>query len=108
MVVPLPIPGLVSTRVMVMEFIEGVPLSQLAAEMTKRGVQAGSPESIFLGKKLLTALTDAYSAMIFGSGIIHGYVVNVTCSIIILLTNHPPSNILFFLQGPAPVRRKST
>ena len=40
--------------------------------MTKRGVQPGSPESILLGKGLLTALTDAYSSMIFGSGIIHG------------------------------------
>lgn len=71
-IVPLPIPGLVSTRVMVLEFIDGMALSKLAAEMTKRGVQPGSPESIMLGKKLLGSLTDAYSSMIFGSGIIHG------------------------------------
>jgi aarF domain-containing kinase len=71
-IVPLPIPGLVSTRVMVLEFIDGMALSKLAAEMTKRGVKAGSPESVLLGKKLLGSLTDAYSSMIFGSGIIHG------------------------------------
>lgn len=92
--VPLPIPGLVSKRVMVLEFIEGVPLSKVAKEMSARGILPGSPESIllgtylyltlglahallnisrlFLGQKLLTSLTDAYSNMIFGSGIIHG------------------------------------
>lgn len=57
---------------MVMEYIEGVPLSRLSAEMESRGVAAGSPEVRFLGKKLLSALTDAYAAMVFGSGIIHG------------------------------------
>jgi len=70
--VPLPIPGLVCRRVMVMEYIEGVALSKLNAEMSKRGIKSGAPESILLGKKLLTALTDAYANMIFGSGIIHG------------------------------------
>jgi aarF domain-containing kinase len=35
--VPLPIPGLVSKRVMVMEFVQGVALSKIAAEMQKRG-----------------------------------------------------------------------
>jgi aarF domain-containing kinase len=71
-VVPLPMPGLVSTRVMVMEYIQGIPLSQLNEEMTRRGVVGGSLESKVLGRKLLTALTDAYASMIFGSGIIHG------------------------------------
>jgi len=57
---------------MVMEYIEGTPLSKVAAELSKRGVLPGSPESMLLGRGLLTALTDAYSSMIFGSGIIHG------------------------------------
>ena len=70
--IPLPIPGLVSRRVMVMEYIEGIPLSRIAAEMAAKGIKAGSPESILLGKRLLSSLTDAYSAMIFGSGILHG------------------------------------
>lgn len=70
--VPLPIPGLVSKRVLVMEFMEGKALSKLGGEMEKRGVVAGSPESKLFGGKLLQALTDAYGSMIFGSGIIHG------------------------------------
>jgi len=57
---------------MVMEYIEGTPLSKVAAELSKRGVLPGSPESLLLGRGLLTALTDAYASMIFGSGIIHG------------------------------------
>lgn len=71
-VVPQPIPGLVCKTVMVLEFIEGTALSKLALEMANRGVKRGSPESVYLGKKLLSALTEAYSSMIFGSGIIHG------------------------------------
>ena len=67
--------GLVSRRVMVMEFIDGIALSKIASEMSARGVKPGSPESLILGRKLLGALTDAYSSMIFGSGIIHGLVV---------------------------------
>lgn len=70
--VPLPIPGLVTKHVLVMEYIDGKALSQLAAEMSQRGVAAGSAESKLLGGKLLSALTDAYGRMIFGSGIIHG------------------------------------
>lgn len=70
--IPLPIPGLVTRRVMVMEYIEGTPLSRIAAQMAAKGIKAGSPESVLLGKKLLTSLTDAYSSMIFGSGILHG------------------------------------
>lgn len=70
--VPLPIPGLVTKRVLVMEFMEGKALSRLGDEMERRGVVAGSPESKLFGGKLLQALTDAYGSMIFGSGIIHG------------------------------------
>lgn len=71
-IVPQPLPGLVCKTVMVLEYIDGVPLSKLALEMAERNVTRGSPESVLLGTKLLTALTDAYSSMIFGSGIIHG------------------------------------
>ena len=70
--VPLPIPGLVSRRVMVLEFIEGTALSKIASKMQSSNVKPGSPESILFGKFLLSALTEAYGAMIFGSGIIHG------------------------------------
>jgi hypothetical protein len=57
---------------MVLEFIEGTALSKIAARMQSSNVEPGSPESILFGKFLLSALTDAYGAMIFGSGIIHG------------------------------------
>lgn len=71
-IVPMPLNGLVTRRVMVLEFVDGIALSQVAEEMVKRGVEAGSIESMALGKRLLTALTDAYASMIFGSGIVHG------------------------------------
>lgn len=71
-VVPLPIPGLVSKKVLVMEYVDGKALSQIAAEMSSSGVAPGSAEALLLGSKLLSALTDAYGSMIFGSGIIHG------------------------------------
>ena len=70
--VPLPIPGLSSRRVIVMEFVEGTALSKIAKKMEMSNVKPGSPESIVLGNTLLNALTDAYGSMIFGSGIIHG------------------------------------
>lgn len=70
--VPLPIPGLVSKRVMVLEFVEGKALSKLAAEMEKSDRPSSKAEMLLFGGKLLSALTDAYGNMIFGSGIIHG------------------------------------
>lgn len=84
--VPLPIPGLVSRRVMVMEFIEGKPLSAIAKEVmeaqskaeegggttTAEQKQEMEDKKTFFANKLLGSLTDAYSSMIFGSGIIHG------------------------------------
>ena len=86
--VPLPIAGLVSRRVMVMEFIDGKPLSAIAKEImaaeeakSKSGGDAsetrdqreeGEGKKKLFANKLLAALTDAYSSMIFGSGIIHG------------------------------------
>lgn len=70
-VVPLPIPGLVSKHVIIMEYVDGISLSKMAGELTKRGIKPGSIESKLFGNKLLTALTDAFGYMIFGSSIIH-------------------------------------
>lgn len=70
--IPLPIMGLVSRRVIVMDFVEGIPLSKAAAEMKDRGIGSNSVAAKLFGRRLLSALTDAYSSMIFGSGIIHG------------------------------------
>ena len=70
--VPRPVAGLVSKRCMVMDFIDGVPLSRLSDEMQRRGVTAGSPAAKAVGRKLLRALTDAYGIMLLQEGFIHG------------------------------------
>lgn len=46
--VPLPIPGLVSKRVMVLEFVDGVALSKIAKQMKDRGIQPGSIAPAYL------------------------------------------------------------
>ena len=71
-VVPLPLNGLCSKRVMVLEFIDGIALSRLAEDMAARKVETGSEEGRLLGQKLLAALSDAYGLMLFGHGIVHG------------------------------------
>lgn len=85
--VPLPIPGLASRRVMVMEYIKGTPLSKLKEKMEERGLSADSDEAKILGRRLLRALTEAYGRMIFGAGFIHG--------------DPHPGNI-FVMEGGAP------
>lgn len=70
--VPRSVRGLVSRRVLCMDFVRGRPLSQLAAELAERGISPGSPEAVLLGTRLLRALTDAYGAMLFGEGFFHG------------------------------------
>jgi aarF domain-containing kinase len=70
--VPLPVQGLASRRVLVMDFVEGTPLNRLAGEMEKRGIKPGSPESIVAGERILTQLTEAFGRMMLGAGFIHG------------------------------------
>ena len=70
--VPLPVQGLASTRVLVMEFVEGTPLNRLAGEMEKRGIKPGSPESRIAGVRILEQLTEAFGRMMLGAGFIHG------------------------------------
>ena len=70
--VPRAVPGLATTKVLVMEFVEGVSLNNLAAEARKRGVEPGSPEAKILGSRIVRALGEAYARMIFGAGFVHG------------------------------------
>ena len=70
--VPLPVQGLASRRVLVMEYIEGTPLNRLSAEMEKRGITPGSPESKLAGRRILEQLTLAFGRMMLGAGFIHG------------------------------------
>ncbi|KAA8496095.1 Uncharacterized protein FVE85_2250 [Porphyridium purpureum] len=72
LVVPRPIPGLVTRKVLVMEFVQGLPLLKAQAAMKERGYAASSPESRLVGLRLLESLTEAYSRQVFGSGILHG------------------------------------
>ena len=49
-VVPLPVPGLSSRRVLVMDLIPGTPLNKMAAVLEERGIKPGSPESELAGR----------------------------------------------------------
>jgi len=71
LVIPRPVAGLVSRRVLVMDFLRGVPLSRAREEMAKRGVDPDSPEAQLFGRKLLTALTQVFGRNILETGFFH-------------------------------------
>ncbi|GMI07210.1 hypothetical protein TrVE_jg8381 [Triparma verrucosa] len=68
---PRPIPELVTRRVLVMDYLEGVPLSRAAEEMRKKGIDPDGPEAKIFGEKLLRSLTDVFSRCILESGFFH-------------------------------------
>jgi len=70
-VLPRPVAGLVTRRVLVMDYLEGVPLSRAAEEMAKRGITPDSPESQLFGRKLLRSLTDVFGRCILETGFFH-------------------------------------
>ncbi len=70
-VIPRPISGLVSRRVLVMEYLKGVPLSRAREEMIRRGIDPNSPESKLFGRKLLSALTEAFGKCILEKAFFH-------------------------------------
>lgn len=70
-VLPRPVPGLVSKRVLVMDYLKGVPLSRASEEMKKRGIEPGSPEAQLFGRRLLRALTDVFGRCILETGFFH-------------------------------------
>lgn len=71
-VIPRAINGLVSKRVIVMDFIHGTPLTKLKEKMAERGIKEGSPEAGIFARRLLSSLTESFSRMVFGDGFIHG------------------------------------
>ena len=71
LVMPRPVPGLVSPRVLVMDFLRGVPLSRAREEMLKRGIDPDSPESKLFARKLLTSLTQVFGRSILETGFFH-------------------------------------
>jgi len=70
--IPLPVGELVTKRVLVMDFIPGVPLNRLADTMKEKGITPGSPESKLAGRRILDALAKAFGRMIFRAGVMHG------------------------------------
>lgn len=57
---PLPVANLVTRRCLVMDYMDGVPLSRAADEMKARGIDPDGPEAKLFAEKLLRALTDAF------------------------------------------------
>ncbi|KAL3816876.1 hypothetical protein ACHAXA_006952 [Cyclostephanos tholiformis] len=70
-VMPRPVQGLVSRRVLVMDYLEGVPLSRAAEELSRRGIKPDSPEAQLFGRKLLRGLTDVFGRCILETGFFH-------------------------------------
>jgi aarF domain-containing kinase len=70
-VLPRTVTGLISKRVLVMDYLKGVPLSRAAEEMLKKGINPDSPESQLFGRKLLRALTDVFGRCILETGFFH-------------------------------------
>jgi aarF domain-containing kinase len=69
LVIPRPVSGLVSRRVLVMDYLRGVPLSRAREEMIKKGVDPDSPEAKLFGRKLLSALTTVFGWTILETGV---------------------------------------
>jgi len=70
-VLPRPVEGLVSRRVLVMDYLDGVPLSRAAEEMLRKGISPDSPESQLFGRKLLKSLTEVFGRCILETGFFH-------------------------------------
>eukprot|EP00929_Paragymnodinium_shiwhaense_P107287 TRINITY_DN73381_c0_g1_i1.p1 TRINITY_DN73381_c0_g1~~TRINITY_DN73381_c0_g1_i1.p1 ORF type:complete len:602 (-),score=155.28 TRINITY_DN73381_c0_g1_i1:68-1873(-) len=70
--VPLPMPGLATRSVLVMEFLKGTPLNRLAVRAKELGIDLNSAAGKRFGKKILERLTLSYGRMVFSSGFIHG------------------------------------
>ena len=68
---PRPIDGLVTKRVLVMDYLEGVPLSRAVEEMRARGIDPDGAEAQLFGRTMLRALTDAFGKTILGTGFFH-------------------------------------
>eukprot|EP00250_Pteridium_aquilinum_P021819 c25236_g1_i1 orf=1890-3506(+) len=67
-VVPRSIPGLVTRKVLIMEFIDGLPLLRLGEEMAKRGIDPSGAVAKFAQRRILKDLTAAYGQMILKDG----------------------------------------
>lgn len=71
LIMPLPVKGLVTKRVLVMDYLEGIPLTRATEAMKKRGIKPDSPEAKLFANQLLTALTTVFGQNILESGFFH-------------------------------------
>ncbi|CAL1389021.1 unnamed protein product [Linum trigynum] len=69
--VPRVLKDIVTRRVLVMEYIDGVPILNLGEEIAKRGINPGGKIAAAAKQKILNSLTLAYGQMIFKSGFFH-------------------------------------
>ncbi|KAB2067922.1 hypothetical protein ERO13_A09G245100v2 [Gossypium hirsutum] len=69
--VPRVVQNLASRRVLVMEYIDGIPILKLGDEMAKRGINPGGKMAAAAKQNILKSLTLAYGQMILKSGFFH-------------------------------------
>ncbi|KAK8953739.1 hypothetical protein KSP40_PGU004689 [Platanthera guangdongensis] len=69
--VPRVINGLVTRKVLVMEFINGIPIMNLGHEIAQRGIDPGGKLATSVKLRILENLTLAYGQMILKSGFFH-------------------------------------
>lgn len=70
-IVPRVINGMVTRKVLVMEFIDGIPIMNLGNEIARRGIDPDSKIAMFTKQKILQNLTLAYGQMILKEGFFH-------------------------------------
>ncbi|XP_075505096.1 uncharacterized protein LOC142542375 isoform X3 [Primulina tabacum] len=69
--IPRVIRGLVTRRVLVMEYIDGIPIMKLGDEIAKRGLNPSGKVAAAAKQNILKSLTLIYGQMILGSGFFH-------------------------------------
>ncbi|KAI3970327.1 hypothetical protein MKX01_023974 [Papaver californicum] len=62
---------MVTRKVLVMEFIDGIPILNLGDEIAKRGIDPGGKIAAMAKQNILKSLTLAYGQMILKSGFFH-------------------------------------
>ncbi|KAF6147186.1 hypothetical protein GIB67_009578 [Kingdonia uniflora] len=70
-VVPRVMKNMVTRRVLLMEFIDGIPIMNLGDEIAKKGIDPGGKIATAAKQNILLSLTLAYGQMILKSGFFH-------------------------------------
>ena len=71
LVTPRPVAGLVTRRVLVMDYLPGEPLSRAMLTMQEKGIDPQGPEAQLFGRRLLSSLTEAFGRTILEGGFFH-------------------------------------